>query len=97
MNLLDFIPKKDDPIAKIRVGQKDIHRIPLDPEGTTQKFTLGAGIENFDEAKQKLVPRHDFTHPDAQNGIPVFVGIPHAINAGNGGDDDDVAPTRHQR
>src|SRR5690606_28454028 len=95
MNLLYFIPKKDDSISKIGITRKNVHRISLYPKGSSYKIQLGATVEYLYQTIQKLISADDFTGTDRQNTPFIFLRISSTINTGYRSHDNNIPATTH--
>ena len=94
--LLYRVSEKYDAAAAVHVGQVDVYRIALYPEGTALEIGVAAVVESIDEAVQELVAAD--TLPGLQrDGVVVEVlRVADAVEAGDRGDHYHVAAAREQ-
>ena len=90
---VDLITEKLYPDGKfIVVGQVDVHCVTLDTELVADKVHVVALILQFDQAAAKFVPLHLHAGTQADNHAAVIDRVAQGVDAGNTGNDDDVAP-----
>ena len=73
-------------------GGEDLHDVPAHAEGGALEIDVVAGIVDLDEAAQKLVARHLLPGAQRDAETEEFLGRAQTVDAGDGGDDDDVVP-----
>src|SRR5699024_1976758 len=89
---LDLVPEHLDPDGELLVHRDDLHRVPAHPEGAAGEGEVVAGVLHRDELAQQLVTLQDVTHPELDHAVDVLLRRPQTVDAGDGGDDDDVTP-----
>ena len=91
-------PKLDpvgDPLVVLHSG-KEIDGVALGAEGAGLKLPLSGRVVDLYQLMKQLVPLNLLTGPDEDLLSGVILRIGHTVDAGDGGDDDDVAPTGEQ-
>ena len=92
VNGLHFIPPELDPISEIFVGGKDLHHISPHPKGTPVKVKVVALVLDLHQTGQEALPGIGAAFLHINHHPLIDLGRPQAVNAGDGGYDDDVAP-----
>ena len=92
-NAVNLVAEKLYPDGKfIVVGQVDVHCVTFDTELVADKVHVVALILQFDQATAKFVPLHLHAGTQADNHAAVIDRVAQGVDAGNTGNDDDVAP-----
>ena len=76
----------------VRFGGHDVDDVALDAEGAAQELDVVAGVLQFGEMREDVMRVDGFAAREVQAHLPVLAGVAQAVDAGDGGDDDGVAP-----
>ena len=96
---VDLVAPKLDPVGDPLVvlhGGEEVDGVALGAEGAGLKLPLSGGVVDLHQLMKQLVPLDLLTGPDEDLLGGVVLRIGHTVDAGDGGDDDDVAPTGEQ-
>ena len=90
---VDLVAEKFDADGDFGIGSgEDLHDVPAHAEGGALEIDVVAGIVDLDEAAQKFVARHLLPGAQRDAEAEELLGRAQAVDAGDGGDDDDVVP-----
>ena len=99
VELLDLVAEELEPDRELLVGGDDLERVAPDPERAALERDVVARVADVDQAAQQRVAVELAAdlHPDRT--LDVFLRGAQAVDRGDGGDHDDVAPgeQRHRR
>ena len=90
-NVFDLVAEEGEaPGAVLEMGGEEFHRVAADAEGAADEISVVALVVEADEIGEELALRNAFAllHGEGHGGIGF--DIADAIDAGDGGDDDDV-------
>ena len=88
---LDLISEELDADGELLVHGDDLHGVPPYPEGSAGEIDIIARVLHGDEAAQKLVAVDLVPHGEWRHAVDILLGRAQAVDAGDRGDDDDVA------
>jgi len=77
------------------MGRKNLDHVAADAERRPVKVDVVALVLNLDQILEQLMPRMFLAGFDFDDKAFVGVGRTEAVNAGNGGNDDDIAPFKN--
>ena len=90
---IDLVAEKFDADGDFGIGSgENLHDVPAHAEGGALEIDVVAGIVDLDEAAQKLVARHLLPGAQRDAEAEELLGRAQAVDARDGGDDDDVVP-----
>ncbi|SIN00422.1 Uncharacterised protein [Mycobacteroides abscessus subsp. abscessus] len=92
MDGFDLIPEELDADRVLLVHRDDLHGVPAHPEGPAVEVHVIAGVLHVHELAQQGIPVDLLPLPQSHHLPHVFLGRTQAVDAGDGGDHDDVAP-----
>ena len=92
-----FVAEKLNAGGIVRSAEENVHRIPLDPEGTALEIRFRPVIEGVDNPVQEPGHGHLLPFADRHGLVMEVVRVPDAVQAGYAGDNDDIPPPGHQR
>src|SRR3989338_3957130 len=84
-----------DAVGHVHVGRKDFHLVAAHAEGAAAEL-FAALVLDFDELPHQLLPRKALAALDQQQHPVVGLGRAQAVDAGDAGDDDRVAPLKQR-
>jgi hypothetical protein len=94
---LDLIAPPLDANSGVRlVGRKDLDRVAAHAEGAAVEVDVVALVLHLDEAAEDVVARALGADRDLAGHLPVELARADAVDAGDRGDDDDVAPRQER-
>ena len=94
-NAVDLVSEKLHPDGKLaHIGQIDIHRVAVHPELIAHKIHVVALVLQGDQLFAQLVPLHLHPGPQADDHAAVIDGVAQGVDAGDGGNDDDIPALR---
>ena len=93
---LHVVTEERDPVRGLRVRRLHLDDIALDPEAPALKHGVVADVLRGDQLPQRLLAVVLLPHVQDQHPVLPLVRRAEAVDAGDGGDDDDVA-ARDQR
>ena len=90
---VDLVAEKFDADGDFGIGSgENFHDVPAHAEGGALEIDVVAGIVDLDEAAQKFVARHLLPGAQRDAEAEELLGRAQAVDARDGGDDDDVVP-----
>ena len=90
---VDLVAEKLHADGDFGVGRgEDLHHVPPHAEGGTLEVGIVARILNVHEAGEQLVARHLLPRAQRNAKAEELLGRAQAVNARDGGDDDDIVP-----
>lgn len=95
-NALDLVAKEGEAEGVIFVGHKDIYGVSLDTKAASVELHLVADILRILKLAHEGGGRNELTYCNFNNSAKEIVGVAQTIEAGDGGDDDDVPSARHE-
>ncbi len=93
---LHVVAEERDAMRGLRVGGLHLHHVALHAEAAAAQHRVVAHVLALDELAQRRVAIVRLPHLEDQHPLLPLLGRADAVDARDGGDDDDVAP-RHQR
>ena len=79
-------------IGELLVDRDDLDRVAAHPERAAGEGEVVAGVLHLDEPAQQVVALDLVADPEPGHPVDVLLRGAEAVDAGHGGDDDDVAP-----
>ncbi len=89
---VDLVAEELDPDRELLVHRDDLDGVASDPERPAGEREVVAGVLHADEPAQQLVPLDLRADLEPGHPVDVLLGCAQAVDAGDGRDDDDVAP-----
>ncbi len=90
--LIELVAEEFQADALGGIGGEDIHGIPPDAESAGFRGVIVTGVLDGDQFLQEFIPVDDVAGGDGDNHVAVVLGRAEAVDAGDGGHDDDVVP-----
>ena len=94
---LDLVAEEVQAVGRLRVGGEDLHQLALGAEGAAGKRRLVAVVLHAHELLEELVAVDPLPHLEQLHLLRVELGRADAVDAGDRGDDHDVAPGEQRR
>ena len=76
----------------LEIGGPDLYRVPPHPEHVPLKGDVVALVADLHQAPEELIPGELGAHPQGDHHLGIVVRLAQAVDAGDGGDHDDVPP-----
>ena len=95
-DLLDLVAEEGDPVGRLHVRGLHLDDVAADPEPPAPEQRVVPRVLDVDELPEHHVPVDLEADPERDGLVLVLLGGADAVDAGDGGDDEDVAP-RQQR
>lgn len=89
---LDLVTEHLDADGELLVDREDLDGVAADPEGAAGERDVVARVLHLHEPAQQLVPVDLLADLELDHAVHVLLGRAEAVDAGDGGDHDDVAP-----
>jgi hypothetical protein len=87
---LDLVTEHLDTDGEFLVDREDLDGVAADPEGAAAEGQVVARVLDVHEAAQQLVAVDLVADPEGDHAVHVLLGRTEAVDAGDGGDHDDV-------
>ncbi len=91
LDRLDLVAEQGDPVRGLGVGRKDLEDLALHPERPAGEVGVVAAVLHADQLAEGLVAVDPIPDLEQLHLLLVELGRADAVDAGHGGDDDDVA------
>ena len=95
--LLNLIAPKMHTQRVVGVGEENVNGIALDPEGSALELRTRAAVQPADQCVEEGVAAPFLSHLQRNHALVKFHRVADAVDAADGGHDDDVAPATEQR
>ena len=92
----DLVAEQLDPDRVLLVDRDDLDRVAAHPELAAREVDVVALVLHVDEAADERVAPHVLADLQRNHRLQVLLGRTEAVDAGHGGDHDDVAPAQER-
>src|SRR5262245_57162898 len=89
---VDLVAKKFDPVRRLAISGRDFEGVPAYTELAASQFKVVALVIDFDQMAQELVALAGLAALEGNHDAPIVFRRAQAIDAGDGSDDDYIAP-----